>query len=74
MTTVSLFSFLFLCPMEPRQPSVSCNEKKNWEILPFMCDDDESGSLAASAYAEKTGKKKKKSFVGIKRLRKVWGP
>lgn len=57
--------------MEPRQPSVSCNEKKNWEILPFMCDDDESGSLAASAYAEKTGKKKKKSFVVIKRLRKV---
>lgn len=32
---------------------VSCNEKKNWEILPFMCDHDESQSLVVKTYAEK---------------------
>lgn len=32
--------------------SVPCNEKKNWEILPFMCDDDESRSLAVEAHVE----------------------
>lgn len=32
----------------------SCNEKKNWEMLPFMCDDDdESRSSVVEAYTEK---------------------
>lgn len=31
---------------------VSCNEKKNWEILPFMCDHHESQSLVVKTYAE----------------------
>ncbi len=39
--------------MEPGPASVSCNEKKSWEMRPFMCDDDESRSLVVEAYTEK---------------------
>lgn len=45
----------FLMSHGTRTASVSCNEKKSSEMLPFMCDeDDESWSLLVEAHTEKT--------------------